>query len=123
MGGVPFYDVVVRESAPKGKSRVTTVKVNKKPLPLGSAMSVGAYYVDNSSARSFKLVASKKKGVAGIEVSPDLSKFRQPKGKTRIPKGFYVEKTMYLIDTPGELQGITARGLLARQRKNRGGFL
>jgi hypothetical protein len=120
--GVPVFNVYARESNPKGKKAFKSlVKLNNKPLSEDAALNLGVDYVDNSSARTFLL---RKAGV-GVETQSlrpfNLSKFRAPKGKTRLPVGSYVEKSQFNIDTQGELQGITARGL-KKLREMRGAF-
>lgn len=109
------YNVFVRESV--SGSRRAFLKINTKPLPRNKALSEGSYYVDNTTARSFVV---KKAGKSKVfdEGFPSLEKFRGPRGQTRLPVGTYVEKGIYFNDTPGELQGLTAKAL----KKMRGGF-
>ena len=114
------FDVLVRESRPKGKSKRQFFKVNTESLPENKALNLGGDIVDNSSARTFKIVRSKKTTEARDDIMFNKShKFRRPRGRTRLPSGSYVEETQHLIDTPGEKRGITAKGLVALRRKKK----
>ncbi len=114
------FDVLVRESRPKGKSKRQFFKVNTEPLPENKALNLGSDIVDNSSARTFKIVRSKKTTEARDDIMFNKShKFRRPRGRTQLPSGSYVEETQHLIDTPGEKRGITAKGLIALRKKKR----
>jgi len=107
------FDVVVREGNPKGKkTKKVEVKVNKKPLPYNAAWNVGNDYVDNTSARSFRLVKSGKTKLADDFAKQNTQKYRASKNGR-----YVVEKNSFAIDSLGELQGITARGLKARRNK------
>lgn len=112
------YDVYVRESAPKGKAPIKWVKVNRNPLPKNKAMNMGAYYADNTSADTFRLKFKRtQRGVVEDDSSvPLLYKFRGKAPGSKI-KGApsFIEKNKYRIDSMGERQGITAKGLLAQQ--------
>jgi hypothetical protein len=110
----------VRESRPKGKTKRSLFKIASE-LPRNTALNLGIDVVDNSSARSFIIRQTKKKTRKADTPFLDLNlrKFRTPKGKTKLIKGSIVEKTKYLIDTQGEINGITAKGLL-KLRQNRG---
>ncbi len=114
------FDVFVKEKA-KG-SRF--FRANKVPLRRNRALNFGAGIVDNSAARTFKLVASRKRPVkdrvddAGFNLR---AKFRQPKPKgkiARVPKPVFVELTRFAIDSAGERAQITAKGLIARRRQS-----
>ena len=114
----PAYHVDVRESRPKGKARVEWVRVSASPLPRNKAFSLGADYADKTSAATFKLARSgftKMKDTGSRRLS---YKFRPKSRKSLIgPSPVFIEKNKYRIDTPGERQGITAKGLLAIRRK------
>mgnify|MGYP003146005024 CR=1 FL=1 len=106
------FDVFARE---KGR----LVKVNKKPLLETQANNRGADIVDNSSAASFILKKTKKKAEAFFD-DPfffKADKFRRPAKKSKLPPKTFVEKKTFRIDSPGELKGITAKGLLAQRVK------
>ena len=93
--------------------------VTRKPLPFNKARNLAASIVDRSTAASFKLKQSKK----GVKVRDDLrfnlkNKFRKPVPRSPLAgKGVSIEKNKNRIDSPGERAGITAKGLLALQRK------
>lgn len=107
------FDVYVRE---KGKF----IKASKKPLPKNKALNFGADIVDRSSAVTFKIIKSKRK----TSMIDDFSflyqhKFRNKKPNSKIKQNpVFIEKNKFRIDTPGELRGITARGILANKRKS-----
>jgi len=93
------------------------LKVTKKPISQANALHAGAEAVDNTTAKTFEIRKTNQK------ITPERAryfpeyKFRQPKGKTKLKKGVYVEKNKYAIDTAGEFQGITVKGWLAAKRK------
>lgn len=105
------FNVLVRE---KGKN----LKANTKPLTRNRALNLGAEIVDNSAAASFGIKKSKK-AAQGFD---DLfffksNKFRSPKTKSKLPPKQFIEKRGFRIDSPGELAGITAKGVIANRRK------
>lgn len=112
----------VRETKTSGystliKERGRFTKANEKPLPKREALRLGADIVDNSASRTFKV----KKGKTRVPASrrSRLATGGQfQKDKFRKKDSNYIEKTKFAIDSLGELQGITAKGLLA-QRKAR----
>ena len=109
-----YYDVYVREGE---KRRDRFIKANKTPLPKNKALNFGGRIVDDTVSASFKLQRSDKK----VKPQQDdfnfflADKFRQPKGKTKLPLGTWVEKNNYRIDSLGELQGIP---FSSRKNKN-----
>lgn len=98
------YNVYTREAGKR-------VKLNKEPLTLMQAKSLGSDVVDNTTARSFQVQAV---GNTKIErkVNPG-SKFNLRKGKTALR---FVEKSKHLIDTQGEKQGLSV-GRYLNQKK------
>lgn len=76
---------------------------------LMSALSKGARAVAGNAAASFKVVGSNlpAQRMRDIYFMKNLQQFRQSKQK----KGVFVEKSRFRINTPGELQQITARGI------------
>jgi hypothetical protein len=109
LGGVkkPAYRTKVRE---KGKwVRVGT------GLPRNRAIRVGADYVDNTTARSFTIEKTGSKTTKGDDAFFfRANKFRKKKPRSKIKREpTCIEKSTYAIDTPGELRGITAKGLKA----------
>ncbi|MCH8329632.1 MAG: hypothetical protein IIB81_04540, partial [Nanoarchaeota archaeon] len=86
------------------------------------AKNIGANIVDNSSAASFRIKKSIQPMGFGID-DPFFNlerKFRSPKTKSKLPPKQFIEKRRFRIDTPGELKGITAKGLIAKRKKARG---
>jgi hypothetical protein len=111
------YDFYVRRSVPKGKAPVQGVYVGRFPMNRG--LNVAQDIADNSSDRTVIYVPR------GTTRQPDdlyvdkAYKFRQPKGKSKLRgSNYFVEKEQYSIDSEGELEGITAKGLLALRKKH-----
>ena len=102
------YDTYVKD---KGK----WFRANKKPRTRLGALSFGANLVDNSSSASFKIKPSKKEARKNLI---DDNYFNFNRGKFNKKNGIYIEKKSKRIDTLGEIQGITAKGWLAK--RNRG---
>lgn len=106
------YHTYVKE---KGKYK----KVTEKPLIKQQALGKGAYYADNTPVRTFYIKPAKKAATIGSEPRymgtwmVNKPKFRKPirKGKESKKDTRWIEKTKYNIDTPGELKGITVKGL------------
>lgn len=117
---VDVFDVLVRESNPKGKAKIQDVKVNKKPLPRNAALNLADEYVDNTSARSFRLVKRGRGKVMDDALFLDEYKYRPTKQTSKIPYTKFVELEPYLIDSPGEVQGISAKGWKARRKQMSG---
>jgi hypothetical protein len=97
-------------------------KGNEKSNYYG-ALKLGADVTDNSSSRSFKIKPTTGKITNYYPYQPQLIKFYQPSktGKPKLTTAF-IEKTKYLIDTAGERQQITAKGIIANRRKTFRGF-
>ena len=113
------YNVLVKDRyivRGKKKYQEKFIKVNKKPLSRRDALRLGGTVVDRSASRSFKITpTSGKPGRPSINTGfwPMLSyKFRG--GKKGKP---FVERTSFAIDSPGEINEISARGWLAQQRR------
>jgi len=102
------YDVQVR----KGGKFIT---ITKRPLAKLAALTLGGKEVIETPRASFRLVPSKEPPSVGTIDKGILQRiktqFRKPKGKSRLPVDTYIEKTAFRIDTPGELRGITMKGL------------
>jgi len=82
-------------------------RLNKDPLPPNRALALMANRVDNTPARSGRLVKAKEKSKEiDSPMKPNLSKFRPPVNRSRLPAGTYVEKSKYNIDSFGEREGI-----------------
>lgn len=111
------YDFYVRRSVPKGRSPVQEVYVGRYPLKRG--LNESEYIADNSSDSAIRYVPR------GYTTDPDdlyvdrAFKFRQPKGKSKLRgRSYLVEDQKYRIDTQGEIQGITAKGLMALRKQH-----
>ncbi len=108
---VPGFQVQVRR-------RGEFVPITRAALPKGLALRVGAREVERTAAATFRLVPT------GVRVKPSKvvqglppfqqRKFRPPKEGGTLT---FIEKTEFRINTPGEKREITAKGLLALQRK------
>ena len=114
------YDIIIRE---KGQD----VEYNKKrSYPRQRAKNKGADIVDNSAAASFRIRKSKQPIDSGIDDSFFFlgHKFRSPARKSKLPPKQFIEKRGFRIDSAGELAGITAKGLIAKRKKEMfGGWL
>lgn len=99
-----LYNVLVREG---GRKSDRFKPASSKPLPYYKALNLGADIVDNTTARTFKIIKSKIKGAIKDDSSFfKADKFRSPKGNTKLPAFSFVEKSRNAIDTYGELMGI-----------------
>ena len=110
------YDVYVKDRyIVKGKK-----KYREKFVKLGDnfsemdALAFGATTVDNSAARTFKIVPS-----SGKLKQPRIStsSWSSLQNKFYPSKKGYVERVGSAIDSPGELREISARGWVAEKRK------
>jgi len=106
------------------KSKGTYKKITPKPLPKQQALGKGAYYADNTPARTFYIKPAKKSTPVHSEplynhtFAIKRHKFR-PKIKRKQYVGGnnkWIEKNTYLIDTPGEIKGITVKGLIKLEK-------
>ncbi len=114
--GVAF-DVYVKErSMYKGKVRKATKfkKMNRSPLSYSDALSLGGDITDNTSAVSFRL-----KTVKGnpSRLNRPVSDFGQRSYKFTKKGETFIEKPDYRMDTPGELEQVSALGQEARRNK------
>jgi len=110
------YDVYVKErSMYHGKIRkgFRFAKANRQPLTEQDAMSLGGDITDNTSAVSFRL-----KKVKGTPTRLDrpLQEFRTRSYKFTKKGETYIEKPEYRMDTPGELQQVSALGQQERRQ-------
>ncbi len=102
------------------RRRGKNVKVNKVPLTKQSARGLGLLLADESARRSgfVRRAKGKARRVPALETRAQTLafKFRRPRGKTKLARDSFVEKTQFAIDTPQELQGITLQGRIAAER-------
>ncbi len=106
------FNVFIRR---KGK----LTRRNKVPLTRPSAFGLGFLLADQSVARSGVVRDAKKKGKsipALNRVTAIAFKFRKPKGKTKLARDSFVERSRFAIDSIGELEGITAKGRAQAER-------
>ena len=94
------------------KDKKRLVKVNTKPLDQRSALNFMDYVIDNSTARTGTI-----RKTTGSASSQNLGFFSSEKYKNSGSN--FIEKTPYLINTQGELRGITYKGLLAQSFKKK----
>ena len=98
----PAFQTQVREGERKADKFFDT----GKPLPKNRALNRGARIVDNTTARSFKI---KRSGTTRLRDDKEFflrEKFRGVKGKTKLPRNTFIEKSKFAIDSPGERLGI-----------------
>ena len=92
------YNVLVRR---KGKF----VKV-AKGLPKNKALKFGADVAEEYIQRSFRLEESGVTSLADLGSFTDSFKFRQPKGKSRLPRDTFIEKSKFAINTGSEKRSL-----------------
>ena len=118
------FTTEVREGQRK---RDRFIQTTGKALPRLRAINKGARIVDNTTARSFRI---KRKGTTTLREDRKFfrkDKFRRRKGKTKLPKRTFVEKSKFAIDSFGERAGIPfspsriprLREALARKQQTR----
>jgi len=88
------------------------LKVNTTPLDYSSAHGLGGHVVDNTSARSFKVIPTEGKPERGAYNYFNRDKFYRKRS------GVFVEKTDHAIDSYGEIMGISAKGWKAKREKS-----
>ena len=93
----------------QAKEKGRFVNLSKEPLPINKAKNLGADAVDNSASAQFKIKKANKQGA----VIDDLDFFKADKFNKK--ENRYIEKNIHRIDTPGEIEGISAKGWLARR--------
>jgi ADP-ribose pyrophosphatase YjhB (NUDIX family) len=121
------YNVEVREIKRRNGKVIEKgfIKVNTKTLTKSDALALGARAVDNSAARTFKIVKTNKTPKQGS--SDSYFNFNRGKFRGKIRKGrqvqgkgepTYIEKSKFAIDTQGEIKQITVKGWKAQRKKN-----
>ena len=109
-----------------GKSRGKFVKLSRTPLTKTDALSKGAFAIDKTTARTFKIVPAGKAKKTGKLLKGERGYFRRTRKKLRavkIRKGKkfaikrkFIEKRKYAIDTKSEKKGLTIAKLLKQRR-------
>jgi hypothetical protein len=115
------YNVYVRERHYFSGKQVKPgrlIQVNKTPLSWQDAHSLGSTLVDNSASAMFKVKVTD--GIPTplqIDVTPWASTrhkfYYNKKSET------YIERKPFRIDTEGEIQGVSALGVLANMEKHK----
>ena len=110
-----------------GKSRGKFVKLNIKPLTRADALSKGAFAVDRTTARTFKISPKGKSKTPGTLLKSERNYFNRQGFKlreVRIKKGRkfqlkqkYIEKSKYAIDTRSEKSGLTLAKHIQQRKK------
>lgn len=110
----------------KSKGSKKFFKANKRPLPRNRAFNLGSEVVDGSVSATFRVKKTPGKVSTLLpedKVLRNRRKFRKPKGSSKLRgAGTFIEKNAFRIDSPGELRGITAKGLLALKRRRQSVF-
>lgn len=111
------HDVYIKDRqyvAGKKRYKESWFKANKQPLSKQDALSLGASAVDNSAAATFKIKPASDKKARPLKIAVtnwgSISNQFYKKGNR------YIEKTTHRINTPGEIQGISAKGWIAQRR-------
>ncbi len=109
-----------------GKSGKKFLKLNTKPLTRDDAFSRGAFAVDNTTSKSFKIVPAGKIKKTGTLRKGERNYFKRTgykfrehkikKGRKFLIKPRYIEKGKYAIDTRGEKRGLSIAKFLKQQR-------
>ena len=111
------FDVFVRE----GEKRGDEFKKIASNLPRNKALRLGRDVVDNFVEASFLIKPLKRTSEIKDDLNePDLSKFRSPRGKTKLPKGTLVEFRKNRIDTEGEKTGLNFFRMLEQRKSQLG---
>ena len=99
------------------------IKATKSPLASRKqALGAGAVAVDRTVSRTFYVKPSDKKPISQPRYAHDWMrlkhKYRKPikKGKPQYKSNKWIEKTTHAIDSKGELEGITFKGLVQLQK-------
>lgn len=108
------YEVQIR----KGEKRGDKYKTVSKNLPRNRALQQGKNITDRFIEASFRIRQLKKKAkIPDILNEPDLSKYRNPRGKTKLSRGTFVEKRKFRIDSEGEKAGLSFFKQLAKRKQ------
>ena len=119
------YDILVKRDATK-KARY--VKATKQPLPtMRQALGAGALATDKTVSRTFKVVKAKGKPKPQPRFDQAWNqlghKYRKPIRKGhQIKSERWIEKTTHAIDSKGELEGITFKGVAQLKKMKAAGI-
>lgn len=109
------YHVEVKERGMYGgevRKGIKFKRVTRNPLTRSDAMSLGAEITDTGSAVSFRLRRAKEKP---SKLSKPVKDYTQRSYKFTKKNDVFIEKPSYRMDTPGELQEVSALGQQARR--------
>jgi hypothetical protein len=98
------------------------VKLNKYPLQKNQALAMAADATDNSASASFKVAKTRGKPKSDPR-SFSFNSFKFTKTKDNGNSESYKEQNTFRIDTQGEVEGISAKGWLAKRNKSKGGLI
>jgi len=115
---VPVFNVF-------GKSGKRFVKLNTKPLIKNDALSRGAFAIDVTTSKRFKIVPAGKTKTVGVlrkgeqnyfnRAGYKLREYRVRGGRAFAIKPNYIERTKYGIDTRGEKRGLSIAKFIRQQ--------
>jgi len=119
----PGFDVLVKDRYivhGKKKFEEKFIKLGG-PLTEQQAHALGKHLVDQSAAASYKIISSGRPArPPKLKVLPlGMTGYKFYKKKDKTGRTF-IERTAHRIDSPGELQEITARGLKALMERQQG---
>ena len=98
------FDVMVRE----GERRTDRFRRVAKNLPRHKALRKGAEITDRYIEATFRIQQSKKKAeVLDDLTAPNLSKFRRPRPKSKLPRDSIIELAKHRLDSLKEKQQIS----------------
>jgi hypothetical protein len=97
-------------------------KLNKFPLRKNQAMALAAEATDNSASATFKVAKTRGKP-KNDKRGFSFNSYKFTKTKDNAESETYKEQNTFRIDTQGEIEGISAKGWLAKRNKSRGGLI
>jgi len=117
-----FYTYVKKDATKKARY----IKVTDDPVTEKQALGIGAKYTDETVSRTFYIKPAPPEEEIKSQPKYNMTwaikrhQFRKPvKGGKKVKSKRWIEKTRYAIDTPGEIQGITVKGLQALEEKRK----
>ena len=101
------FNIYVKKRGRKSKY----VRINSDAMNKVNAGKLGRFVVDNTPLASYIIMPSSSKPTQKFNRNTAMKKFRSRIGKSKLPKGTRVERRKYRIDTTGEKQGISSKGI------------
>lgn len=114
------YDVFVkRRMYFNGEKRrgISWRKINKYPLIQEDALALGSHEVDNTARATFKIVPVDEKPRKLRKKLPSFSSVAHEYYEKK--SNMFIEHNMFRIDSPGEIQAITKRGIAASKNRKK----